>query len=106
MTDEEGAAYLRRYPDVGSEVGWNNVNGAKDHWGKKGQKEGRDKSVEGNLSLEEIKVYMDRYPDVKSEFGKLPIGEMLKAVNDQFKERGQRENRNGEMAERITKQQA
>jgi hypothetical protein len=49
---------------------------------------------------------MDRYPDVKAEFGKLAPGEMLTKVNEHFKDKGQKENRNGEMAERITKQQA
>jgi len=36
MTDEEASAYLMRYPDVQSVVGYNNIAGAKENWAKTG----------------------------------------------------------------------
>jgi hypothetical protein len=46
MTDAEASAYLTRYPDVAAVKGWNNIAGAKAHWAERGEKEGRDKSVD------------------------------------------------------------
>jgi len=36
MDDEEAVEYLKRYPDVQSITGYNNIVGAKDHWVKFG----------------------------------------------------------------------
>lgn len=36
MDDEEATEYLKRYPDVQSITGYNNIVGAKDHWVKFG----------------------------------------------------------------------
>jgi hypothetical protein len=46
MTDAEATAYLTRYPDVAAVKGWNNLAGAKAHWAERGEREGRDKSVD------------------------------------------------------------
>lgn len=47
---------------------------------------------------------MARYSDVKSKFGKQSSTELIKSVNEHWKEYGIKENRNGEIADRITKQ--
>lgn len=106
MSDLEATAYLNRYPDVVSKIGYNNVAGAKEHWAQYGSKEGRIKTVEGDLSIKEVNTYMERYSDVKTKFGKLPPAEQLKSVNEHWLNEGRKENRNGQVADRITKQQA
>jgi len=38
---------------------------------------------------------MNRYEDVKSKFGKQSSAELIKSVNEHWKETGMKENRNG-----------
>jgi hypothetical protein len=56
-------------------VGLNNIVGAKEHWAKHGSKEGRSKTAETDLTLEEEEGYMTRYSDVKIRYGKLEPAE-------------------------------
>lgn len=77
------------------------------HWAEYGIKEGRNKSVETDLSTTEVTSYIERYPDLKAKYGKLGFAEQLKAANEHWLTIGHpKENRNGHQAERITKQQA
>ena len=69
MSEDEASAYLNRYADVQSKVGFHNIAGAINHWATRGQKEGRDKSVNTDLSIEESAAYLNRYADIKAEFG-------------------------------------
>jgi hypothetical protein len=66
MTDAEASAYLTRYPDVAATKGWNNLAGAKAHWAERGEKEGRDKSVDDKLTAEEATCYTNRFADLKA----------------------------------------
>lgn len=88
MTDDEAATYLNRYDDVRGEKGLNNLAGAREHWVQFGIKEGRVKEVQTELNNKEVLAYMARYPDVKSKFGKQSSTELIKSVNEHWKETG------------------
>ena len=95
MTDEEATGYLNRYDDVRGQAGLGNLDGAREHWIQFGMKEGRTKEVQTELSNKEVLAYMNRYEDVKSKFGKQSSAELIKSVNEHWKETGMKENRNG-----------
>jgi len=64
MSNEEADAYIRRYDDVGLDPGRDgNRNGLRKHWVEFGKEQGRNKTVETDLSDEEALCYYPRFDD-------------------------------------------
>lgn len=102
MTDTEATAYLTRYPDVAAVKGWNNLAGAKAHWAERGEREGRDKSVDSQLSAEEAVCYANRYDDLAEQ--RESGTNIAAAAQEHFTKSGEGEGRNKLCADRISKQ--
>jgi hypothetical protein len=107
MSDEEADAYLRRYPEVAN---FGNRGAARKHWVDFGQKEGRSKAVEGDLTDEEVICYKDFYDDTDQQWTikmkKEPIAKKREWIRNHWNTIGKKEGRHGKCATRITKQEA
>ena len=107
MSDEEADAYLRRYPEVAN---FGNRGEARKHWVEFGQREGRSKAVEGELTDEELICYKDFYDDTVNQWSVVmknePCSKKKEWIRNHWNTIGKKEGRHGKCAERITKQEA